>query len=411
MKYLILIDKKFPYKSGESFLENEIDEISKFFDKILIYPIDASFKDKITRNIKSKNVEPIVINNKSLKFRRNLAIFNSFSNLFKVGNNLSLKQKIIDGYFMSVSKYQTKKIIKNLDSIEFKKDDKIVIYSYWLYTTAMIACNIKDYFAKKNIKVKVVSRAHRFDIYVENNRYKFLPRREELLSKLDTIYACSENGENYLKEKYFQFSKKIKTGYLGTYDHGIGKKSTDGIFRIVSCSRMIDIKRVDLIVKALELLENENLKLEWTHIGDGPEFDKIKQLSKDIDWMKVNLLGYVKNTEVYDYYMKNPIDLFINVSSSEGLPVSIMEAISFGIPVIATNVGGTSEIVKNNVSGKVIDKNFKTEVLAEKIKEIIKMPKEKYVNLRNDTRILWEDYFQAKLNYEKFAKSILNSIK
>lgn len=411
MKYLILIDKKFPYKSGESFLENEIDEISKFFDKILIYPIDASFKDKITRNIKSKNVEPIVINNKSLKFRRNLAIFNSFSNLFKVGNNLSLKQRIIDGYFMSVSKYQTKKIIKNLDSIEFKKDDKIVIYSYWLYTTAMIACNIKDYFAKKNIKVKVVSRAHRFDIYVENNRYKFLPRREELLSKLDTIYACSENGENYLKEKYFQFSKKIKTGYLGTYDHGIGKKSTDGIFRIVSCSRMIDIKRVDLIVKALELLENENLKLEWTHIGDGPEFDKIKQLSKDIDWMKVNLLGYVKNTEVYDYYMKNPIDLFINVSSSEGLPVSIMEAISFGIPVIATNVGGTSEIVKNNVSGKVIDKNFKTEVLAEKIKEIIKMPKEKYVNLRNDTRILWEDYFQAKLNYEKFAKSILNSIK
>lgn len=411
MKYLILIDKKFPYKSGESFLENEIDEISKFFDKILIYPIDASFKDKITRNIKSKNVEPIVINNKSLKFRRNLAIFNSFSNLFKVGNNLSLKQRIIDGYFMSVSKYQTKKIIKNLDSIEFKKDDKIVIYSYWLYTTAMIACNIKDYFAKKNIKVKVVSRAHRFDIYVENNRYKFLPRREELLSKLDTIYACSENGENYLKEKYFQFSKKIKTGYLGTYDHGIGKKSTDGIFRIVSCSRMIDIKRVDLIVKALELLENENLKLEWTHIGDGPEFDKIKQLSKEIDWMKVNLLGYVKNTEVYDYYMKNPIDLFINVSSSEGLPVSIMEAISFGIPVIATNVGGTSEIVKNNVSGKVIDKNFKTEVLAEKIKEIIKMPKEKYVNLRNDTRILWEDYFQAKLNYEKFAKSILNSIK
>lgn len=411
MKYLILIDKKFPYKSGESFLENEIDEISKFFDKILIYPIDACFKDKITRNIKSKNVEPIVINNKSLKFRRNLAIFNSFSNLFKVGNNLSLKQRIIDGYFMSVSKYQTKKIIKNLDSIEFKKDDKIVIYSYWLYTTAMIACNIKDYFAKKNIKVKVVSRAHRFDIYVENNRYKFLPRREELLSKLDTIYACSENGENYLKEKYFRFSKKIKTGYLGTYDHGIGKKSTDGIFRIVSCSRMIDIKRVDLIVKALELLENENLKLEWTHIGDGPEFDKIKQLSKDIDWMKVNLLGYVKNTEVYDYYMKNPIDLFINVSSSEGLPVSIMEAISFGIPVIATNVGGTSEIVKNNVSGKVIDKNFKTEVLAEKIKEIIKMPKEKYVNLRNDTRILWEDYFQAKLNYEKFAKSILNSIK
>ena len=42
MKYLILIDRKFPYKTGEAFLENEINEISKFFDKIVIFPIDVA---------------------------------------------------------------------------------------------------------------------------------------------------------------------------------------------------------------------------------------------------------------------------------------------------------------------------------------------------------------------------------
>ena len=46
-----------------------------------------------------------------------------------------------------------------------------------------------------------------------------------------------------------------------------------------------------------------------------------------------------------DYYKNNIIDIFINLSASEGIPVSIMDAISFGIPCIATNVGGTGEIV------------------------------------------------------------------
>ena len=49
----------------------------------------------------------------------------------------------------------------------------------------------------------------------------------------------------------------------------------------------------------------------------------------------------------------NDFDLFVNMSLSEGIPVSIMEAISFGIPIIATNVGGNAEIV-NDETGVLI---------------------------------------------------------
>jgi len=52
------------------------------------------------------------------------------------------------------------------------------------------------------------------------------------------------------------------------------------------------------------------------------------------------------HNDVLNYYASNPVDVFINTSSSEGLPVSIMEAMSFGIPVIATNVGGTGHCYK-----------------------------------------------------------------
>ena len=78
-------------------------------------------------------------------------------------------------------------------------------------------------------------------------------------------------------------------------------------------------------------------------------------------------MGAIQNVEVYKYYNEHCADLFINVSSSEGLPVSIMEAISFGIPVIATDVGGTGEIVKNGISGFLINRDFETVELAKKI--------------------------------------------
>ena len=54
MKYLILLNRKFPYKTGEAYLENEIEEISRHFDKVLIYPSDVKQGEKLTRTIQKK---------------------------------------------------------------------------------------------------------------------------------------------------------------------------------------------------------------------------------------------------------------------------------------------------------------------------------------------------------------------
>ena len=61
--------------------------------------------------------------------------------------------------------------------------------------------------------------------------------------------------------------------------------------------------------------------------------------------ISVKLLGKVNNNDILNFYSITPVNLFINLSESEGIPVSIMEAISFSIPIIATDVGGVSEIV------------------------------------------------------------------
>ena len=61
--------------------------------------------------------------------------------------------------------------------------------------------------------------------------------------------------------------------------------------------------------------------------------------------------GHLSKEKVYDIYRTTHCKLFINTSFSEGRPVSIMEALAFGIPVVASNVGGNPELVKNDYNG------------------------------------------------------------
>lgn len=407
MKKVILLNRKFPYKSGEAFLENEIDEISKYFDEIYIYPSDVSKNETMTRKIKSNNVKVRIIENIDFSKRKIIYAIYSIKYFFKYLFKLGLKKALVEAYFNSAAALQAKNIIKDLDTLKFAKNDDIFIYSYWLYINAKAGCIIKEYFKKNNKNVKLISRAHRFDIYEEKRKNGYLPGRLDLLENVDKIYACSDDGASYIKKRYPKYENKIEVGYLGTYDHGQRDYQDHENFNIVSCSRLSTVKRVDLIIKALQQLDSSKENITWTHIGGGTLLEELKQLANNsLKNVKFNFLGSINNKDVYEYYLNNDVDLFINVSSSEGLPVSIMEAISFGIPVIATDVGGTSEIVKQNISGFLLNENFQTDELATLIIRIKKMNKNDYLKLRNSTRTLWKKQFNAPTNYKLFSDNI-----
>ena len=145
----------------------------------------------------------------------------------------------------------------------------------------------------------------------------------------------------------------------------------------------------------------KNTPIIWTHIGAGKEWSNLKKRTQQVPPnLQINLVGAMSNSDVIKYYQTEPIDIFVNVSSSEGLPVSIMEAISFDIPVLATNVGGTSEIVTQE-SGILIDVDFTPEILAAKIMELYKQRKSFH------PRQFWQTHFSAAKNYPSFIKDIL----
>lgn len=320
----------------------------------------------------------------------------------------SPEKKVFLEYFCARAKREFSLCMNKLKKYDFTQYDSITIYSYWFFVSAMIGTMVKDSLLPYCKNIKLVSRAHGYDVYESVNRLNYLPMRTYLLDKFDAVYPCSINGEEHIRKLYPVFAKKINHSYLGTADRGVTCESKDG-FHIVSCSRMVELKRLERIVGALSLLCDSGISnLRWTHIGGGPEFEKIKKLAeKKLDFMSFEFTGDMKNADVLDYYSKTPVDLVLNVSRTEGLPVSLMEAISFGIPVIATDVGGVSEVIKHNYNGRLINAKFVDSDLAFEIKQLAFKETGERQKMRNNARSYWEENFNADNNYSEFVKKII----
>ena len=131
-------------------------------------------------------------------------------------------------------------------------------------------------------------------------------------------------------------------------------------------------------------------------------FDKIQELVREHnpDWCCV-LHGTVDNSVILDYYGHHQVDCLISVSESEGIPVSMMEAISYGIPVLATDVGGVSEIVTPQ-TGRLINKIYTQTEFNNQLMYVLENVQE-----YSKTAIsFFEENYNAEKNYKLFYKEI-----
>ena len=110
--------------------------------------------------------------------------------------------------------------------------------------------------------------------------------------------------------------------------------------------RLIYAKGVQHLIKACE-----GLDVDIVIIGDGPYKEQLEQLCRD---SRCNCFfpGFLGLKEVIDWLKGSAI--FVNPSYAEGLPTSVLEAGVVGLPVIATDVGGTSEIITHSYNGLLV---------------------------------------------------------
>ncbi|SMP13996.1 Glycosyltransferase involved in cell wall bisynthesis [Desulfurobacterium pacificum] len=391
MQRLLLFTSSFPYGKGEQFLEDEIEILSEVF-KVKIIPFSyggSIVSRKLPKNVKVN--KPLYI--EKLQFSKLIKILiASLPEMKKINFSfrrlrLYLSALRAIGFFFS-----NKSILEELKTLT----DSDIIYFYWGHVSAFAIPFLP------NLKAKVVMRLHRGDLY-EYLHDGYFPFREQQLRKVDAVIPISFDGRKFLLRKYSFIKNKIFVHRLGVKnDSFITQPSKDGIFRIVSVSSINHVKRVDLICEILKYIRSH--KVLWTHFGDGPLRKKLEEKIKELPSnVVVNLKGFVRRNDIFRFYRENPVDLFINVSSSEGIPVSIMEAISYGIPVVATAVGGTPEIVSEKV-GILIEKEFNPKEVAFVIQNVL----DSSAFDRNVIKNYWSIYYNAEKNYKKFAEFLKN---
>lgn len=409
---LVFLTKTFPFASGEEFIENELPTVAANFDKVILIATSVPDGAAKTRTVPD-NVEVHAIRasevNKAL-LRLTAGYFFHFpaeygSESDRLAVRRSPEKRLFRAYFLAKGLTVARKASAILAKTDLAQAGGVTFYSYWFYDTALAAIALKRACTAR--RCRVYSRAHRYDLYPENSQAKYLPLRPFLLKNLDGVFPCSEDGSSYLKSTYPEWTAKISTAYLGTSDHGPGPEQEKPVFRLASCCHISPVKRVELLAQALAALGNTGLQLEWVHFGGGDGLESLREYTAaNLGFMKVTFAGEVSNQELMRYYRENRVDLFVNTSASEGLPVSIMEACSFGIPVAATDVGGTREIVHDGQNGFLLSPEGKPEELAELLARFCRMEQMERASMRTASRKIWEDNFNASANYERFAEKI-----
>lgn len=176
-------------------------------------------------------------------------------------------------------------------------------------------------------------------------------------------------------------------------------------FTILTVGRLVPVKGLVYLLEALKHLVDQGVDFQCWVIGKGEQKKSIKkQISKSHLEKYVTLLGAKRNNQLPGYY--NKADVFVLPSISEGSPTTLKESLACQVPVIATKVGGVSEIVRDYNNGFLIDPK-KPAKIAEKIKELMKDRAMLELMKRNARKVV-EKKFDLKKNIKSLERLFLS---
>ncbi len=400
---LILFTANFPYGKAEHYIETELVYLSKSFRKVIIYCDPSCGGDARTVPLNVEILHYRYLPTFQEKAKAIMGIFNAlfWKELFTMVIWYKLfptKTRIAS---LLGSLYTAKKIFLLLQKNYFQTENTI-LYSYW---NNDVAVGLAYYKRKYPFKTSI-SRAHGYDVYFERNATTMLPYREFIFKYLDSIFFVSNDGMKYTEKRISKWPSQ-KLSYLGSEplpQPTIDK--TEGNFRFISCSSVIPLKRVNLILESILSIEKE-YTIHWTHIGDGPLLNQLRNnLAEVSTHHTIEFVGNKTNQDVLEIYKNQKFDLFINLSASEGLPFSIIEAFSAGIPAMATHVGGTKEILSDRVNGILVNPNPTVFEVKKALEEFLEYDDATREEIRKNAWKTWNEKFNAGINYPAFISEI-----
>ncbi len=170
---------------------------------------------------------------------------------------------------------------------------------------------------------------------------------ENLIGLLDTHKIFVSNSEKIYASKNKIFVGKnfsiINNGVKNNKIKNFDKTNLDKEINVISVNRLVKQKNIYEIIRIASLLKEINFKV----IGDGPLLNDIQNYIEEKQLRNINLLR--KKYFIFDYLKSSSI--FLSTSLYEGLPYTILEAMSVGLPIVASNVVGNCDTIEHNKSG------------------------------------------------------------
>jgi glycosyltransferase involved in cell wall biosynthesis len=187
------------------------------------------------------------------------------------------------------------------------------------------------------------------------------------IKKSDIVVTPSKHLKNFILN--LGFKNKIEVINNGVFipEENTNIFTNDQI-NITIVSRLVSHKNIEKIIKAISDLNSPLINLNI--IGDGPELNQLQKISLESN-NKDNIIFHGKlNRDEIDHIFLNS-DIYIQASNYEGLPHSLLEAMSYGIPVLCTPVGECKEILGNEDRGYILDLPVSKNNIKSKISQII----------------------------------------
>ena len=409
---LLMVTSLYPYGTGEAFVAAELEHLSQCFGNIDLVPIfyepgtaarpvhqrvDLAYADARWGALRLPRVAGAL-----------LAALLRYRWVADLGSILAKPRKLDSLKELVRALYRARMFERYLADRERAGEGVDLIYYYWLLPEIQGALAFRK---AGGSPVRIVCRAHGGDLYEYLKPGGYAGLRRSIVAGIDAIYTISEDGLRYLNRRFPALAAKFDTARLGVADPGfLNVQPSGGPLSLVSCSFAVPGKRLHLIVDAIAhlLAADPTLEVRWTHVGDGPLLDAVRARAAGAFAAfgargQAVFKGYLTQPALMEVYRDEGFDAIVNVSDTEGIPVSLMEAGAAGIPMIATDVGGTAEIV-NAANGVLIHADADVATIAAAMLRF--RDRSAARACRKSARLHWEAHFNAAANYGRFARTL-----
>lgn len=403
---VVWITSGFPYSAGEQFIESEVHHWVDFPGRVVLLPENA-------KGVAARPVPPPLEVSTQLVDRWHrlnwqlLGAAQAFvSPLFHrefatlVRNRKVSRYRVKHAFLTVVRMKMEERVLRSISREHGRPID--VVYSYWMSVGAFAGCVGR----RKGFVRKVVARAHRTDLYEDERPEFYTALVRQCAGDFSALFTISDDARVHA-ERYGFTPQQLRVSRLGVESRSLSSAGADDELRILSVSGMTPVKRVDLIAHSVAEVARRlpALHITWTHAGSGPEASKVSEvIVKEVAPLPnvtVELLGHVSNQVLMAWYAENPVDLLVNASSSEGVPVSVMEAMAHGVPSIGADVGAMREIIPPEL---LLPADFDVSQLADRIVDYAQKAKE--VPFRISMADIQAQRYDSSINYDDFVAQI-----